>query len=130
MRRRAFVASVCGLILGRLAIARSQPATKVSRIGYLYGGTEVASRLFLAALRAGLYDLGMMEGRDFIIVRMQAGKFPAFTRGHVRAEFLNILFASLFHFFAFLLKFGFLLRPHFLAGIHRHREYFYQPPGR
>ena len=67
MRRREFVA-----LLGSTAItwplaARAQQAAKVPRIGLLSFGSAAASASRLEALRAGLRDLGYVEGKNIVV---------------------------------------------------------------
>src|SRR5262245_13140880 len=65
MRRRTFISLLGGAAAWPLA-ARAQPA-KVARIGFLglVSPSSHASRI--AAFRAGLRDLGWIEGRNLVI---------------------------------------------------------------
>src|SRR6478609_6543614 len=65
MRRREFI-SVAGGVLSWPIAGRAQQPTKASRIGYLGLGTaaDIADRV--EALRAGLRDLGYVEGKDIV----------------------------------------------------------------
>src|SRR5437763_3972716 len=66
MKRRRFLAS--GLALAGLPrITAAQFPSKLSRVGWLIGGSAEGSALFLDALRAGLADHGYVEGRNLII---------------------------------------------------------------
>jgi putative tryptophan/tyrosine transport system substrate-binding protein len=47
--------------------ARAQQATTVARIGYLGFGSAAASASWVEALRAGLHDLGYVEGKNIVI---------------------------------------------------------------
>ena len=65
-RRTFFLAFTCGLAIAR-SFADAQPPARVHRIGFLGvpSATQYASRL--AAFRAGLSDLGYVEGKNIII---------------------------------------------------------------
>jgi putative tryptophan/tyrosine transport system substrate-binding protein len=66
MDRRAFLAGAAALLAAPLA-AEAQPAGKVYRIGYLSFGTAAASANRVEALRAGLRELGYVEGKNLVI---------------------------------------------------------------
>lgn len=69
MRRREFIAMLgTGAAAWPLA-ARAQQSAKLHRIGYLHGGTEAANRGFVDEFRAGMHDLGHIEGHDFCSMR-------------------------------------------------------------
>ena len=76
MDRRTF-ASAIGAVLALVPfVTAAQPTAKVYRIGFL--GSESASNQanWLAALRAGLRDLGYVEGKNLIIeVRWAEGNY-------------------------------------------------------
>ena len=65
-KRRELIALLGGAIAWPL-FAHAQPATKVWRIGYLGFGIATANADRVEALRAGLRDLGYVEGRNLII---------------------------------------------------------------
>jgi len=46
--------------------ARAQHPAKVARIGYLGFGPASAHAIWVEALRAGLRDLGYVEGKDIV----------------------------------------------------------------
>ena len=76
MRRREFI----GLLGGAAALwplaARAQQSAKPHRIGYLHGGTEAGDRGFLDEFKAGMRDLGHIEGHDFVLdTRFADGHF-------------------------------------------------------
>ena len=71
MDRRAFVAGTLGLLAAPLA-ADAQPAGKPYRIGWLHTGQPPvfgppSPRTNLGAFRQGLFELGYVEGRTFVI---------------------------------------------------------------
>src|SRR3954465_9418528 len=75
MDRRTFVASVSGGVAAlpfaakaqRPAIPGPQSATKVWRIGFLGPTSAAGSATRVAALRAGLLELGYVEGKNVLI---------------------------------------------------------------
>ena len=66
MRRREFITLVGGAAAGWPLAARAQQ-TKVARIGYLGVDSASSHAARLAALRAGLRDLGWVEGTNLLI---------------------------------------------------------------
>jgi len=48
-------------------VARAQQRAKIARLGYLGFGTAAASATRVEALRAGLRDLGYVEGKNLVI---------------------------------------------------------------
>src|ERR1700751_3893982 len=66
MRRRAFITLLGGAAAWPLA-ARAQQQAKVARIGYLGPGPASATSGRGEALRAGLRDLGWVEGKNIVI---------------------------------------------------------------
>ena len=66
MRRREFIGLVGGAAAWPL-VAHAQQASKVWRIGYLGFGTAAAFADRAEALRAGLRDLGYIEGKNIVI---------------------------------------------------------------
>ena len=67
MKRRAFLAMVPASLLAAPFAVEAQPAGKVYRIGYLGFGTPAAAANRVEALRAGLRDLGYVEGKNLVI---------------------------------------------------------------
>lgn len=67
MDRRMFVCAFAGGLAIARSFAEAQPAAKVYRIGFLGvpSAAQYASRL--AAFRAGLSDLGYIEGKNIVI---------------------------------------------------------------
>jgi putative tryptophan/tyrosine transport system substrate-binding protein len=66
MRRRAFITLLGAAAAWPLA-ARAQQAAKVARIGHLDLGPASARASRIEALRAGLRDLGYVEGKNIVI---------------------------------------------------------------
>src|SRR4030095_5179553 len=67
MKRRTFLAMVPASLLAAPFAVEAQQAGKVYRIGYLGFGTPAASASRVEALRAGLRDLGYVEGKNLVI---------------------------------------------------------------
>src|SRR5882724_5901625 len=66
MDRRAFLSAVTAGFLAAPLVAQAQPAAKVARLGVLLFSTPAAEPN-LAALLAGLRDLGYVEGRNIVL---------------------------------------------------------------
>ena len=66
MQRREFIALLGGIAAWPLA-ARAQQSTTVARIGYLNTNDASTSASYVEAFRAGLRDLGYVEGKNFVI---------------------------------------------------------------
>jgi putative ABC transport system substrate-binding protein len=77
MRRREFFAAVGGFAAGWPLAARAQPQVKIPVIGFLGLAPEFSG---VEALRAGLRDLGYIEGRNVIIVWQWAGNVEQLPR--------------------------------------------------
>ena len=67
MRRRELIAFAGTALLAWPLVARAQPPAKIARLGYLGFGTPAASAARVEALRAGLRDLGYIEGKNLVI---------------------------------------------------------------
>jgi putative ABC transport system substrate-binding protein len=76
-KRRTFLAVIgCGALAAPLKSFAQQPSGKVHRIGFLGSGSAVAVSKPLEEFRAGLRDLGYVEGRNIAIeYRWGDGKF-------------------------------------------------------
>jgi putative ABC transport system substrate-binding protein len=67
MRRRELI-GVAGMVLFAWPlVARAQQQGKIARLGYLGFGSPAASANRVEALRAGLRDLGYVEGKNLVI---------------------------------------------------------------
>ena len=67
MKRRDFMAIVGGAAATWPFAANAQQQVRVARIGYLSFGTAAAAASRVEALRAGLRDLGYVEGKTIVI---------------------------------------------------------------
>jgi len=75
MRRRDFVAMLCGAAALPLA-ARAQQTANVRRVGWLSPGSRASDENFLASFRDGLRDLGWVVGQNVAIEpRWAEGRF-------------------------------------------------------
>jgi putative tryptophan/tyrosine transport system substrate-binding protein len=92
--RRKFLATLGGAAAAGPLAARAQQPAKVARIGYLGLGPASARTTQVEALRAGLRDLGWVEGKNVIIEFRWADKVdelparrprPHASRCHIRA---------------------------------------------
>ena len=78
MDRRAFVTLIAGTCLLEPLAVRAQQSGKVFRIGLLVPRTEPepADQIALESLRAGLRDLGWVEGKNLVIETRWPGVNP------------------------------------------------------
>jgi putative ABC transport system substrate-binding protein len=96
--RREFIALIgggCLLLAVKVKRARGQQPARVQRIGYLGLGPASAWLSRVEALRAGLRDLGWVEGRNFVIeFRWADGvqQLPEFAAELVRMK-VDVIFA-------------------------------------
>jgi ABC-type uncharacterized transport system substrate-binding protein len=67
MNRRGFLRTVSVSLLAAPLSAKAQQTRKVHQIGYLGYGSPAASANRVEALRAGLRDLGYVEGKNLVI---------------------------------------------------------------
>src|SRR5262245_1430147 len=67
MRRRELIACAVGAWLAGPRLARAQRQAKSARLGFLGFGDAAAWRPRVEALRAGLRDLGYVEGKNLVI---------------------------------------------------------------
>src|SRR5262245_50024882 len=73
MRRRELIVSAGTALVAWPLGARAQAQAKIARLGYLGFGAPAASANRVEALRAGLRDLGYVEGKNLIIEFRWAG---------------------------------------------------------
>ncbi len=75
-RRELLIALGAGALAAPLASFAQQQPAKVARIGYLSAGSSDSVRNRVEALRAGLRDLGYVEGKNILIeFRWANGKY-------------------------------------------------------
>ena len=67
MRRRELIAFVGTALFAWPLVARAQQQANIARLGYLGFGTPAALAIRVEALRAGLRDLGYVEGKNLVI---------------------------------------------------------------
>ena len=67
MRRREVIGLAGKALFAWPLVARAQQQAKIARLGYLGFGTPADSAPLVEALRAGLRDLGYVEGKNLII---------------------------------------------------------------
>src|SRR5262245_56693673 len=87
MRRREFITLLGGTLAWPLAARAQQQPAKIARIGYLTFGTAAAAAPRVEAMRAGLRELGYVEGKNILIE----------FRWAERVELLHELAAELAH---------------------------------
>ena len=76
MKRRAFVFSLAGALAAPLVSFAQQTQARVARIGFLGLPTAAVWASKIEALRAGLRDLGYVEGKNLVIeFRWAEGKY-------------------------------------------------------
>src|SRR5262249_44507892 len=92
--RRAFITLLGGAAAAWPVIGVAQEAGKVRRIGFLRVGDPPAA--FIDGFRRGLREVGLVEGRDFIIefaLTRNAAQVPGAAAELVRRR-VDILLAS------------------------------------
>ena len=95
IERRKFLATLGGAAAAWPLAARAQQPAKVARIGYLGLGPASARTTQVEALRAGLRDLGWVEGKNVIIEFRWADKvdeLPALAAALARMP-VDVIFA-------------------------------------
>jgi ABC-type uncharacterized transport system substrate-binding protein len=81
MRRRAFLQAVGGAVMAGPSRLLAQNDTKLPLVAVLYPGTEELFKPRVAAVRGGLADEGMIEGRDYRLeARSANGDFAQLPR--------------------------------------------------
>jgi putative ABC transport system substrate-binding protein len=96
MERRTFLAMVPASLLAAPFAVEAQQAGKVYRIGYLGFGTPAASANRVEALRAGLRDLGYVEGKNLVIEFRWSGTVEQMheTAAELARMKVDIIFAT------------------------------------
>jgi putative ABC transport system substrate-binding protein len=93
MRRRDFISLLGSAAAWPLAVWAQQPATPV--IGYLSSGSPAAFAPMVAALRRGLSEADVVEGKDFVIeyqwTEGQYDRLPALAADFVRRQVAMIV---------------------------------------
>ena len=75
MKRREFITLIGSAAVLPLA-ARAQQPDRMRRIGYLGSDSALGTTVRLEALRAGLHDLGFVEGKNIVVeLRWAEGKY-------------------------------------------------------
>ena len=67
MKRREFITLLGGSAAWPVVARAQQQPAKIARIGYLTFGTAAAAAPRVEAMRAGLRDLGYVEGKNILI---------------------------------------------------------------
>lgn len=81
MRRRAFLQAAGSAAIAWPTRAWSQKDTKLPVVAVLFPGTEEAFRPRVAAVRGGLGDEGLVEGRDYVLrTRFASGDLSQLPR--------------------------------------------------
>src|SRR5262245_2424125 len=90
MDRRVFITMVGGSMLAAPLAAETQTAGKIARVGYLGFGPRAASASRVQALRAGLRDLGYVEGKNLVIEFRWAGTVEQLNEAAVELARMNV----------------------------------------
>ena len=96
MRRRDFITLIGGAATGWPLVARAQQPATVARIGYLGLGPASAVSSRVEALRAGLRDLGWVEGKNLVFEFRWADnvdQLPGLAADLVRMK-VDVIFAT------------------------------------
>ena len=88
MRRREFIRLLAATVAAWPRAARAQPPERVRRIALLGSGAAQSSGIFVDALKQGLFENGLVEGRDYALdIRWadgEYGRFPALAAEAVK----------------------------------------------
>src|SRR5262245_11586105 len=88
MRRREFIRLLAATVAAWPRAARAQPPERVRRIALLGSGAAQSSGIFVDALQQGLFENGLIEGRDYALdIRWadgEYGRFPALAAEAVK----------------------------------------------
>src|SRR5262245_28085293 len=81
MRRREFIAGLCGTAAAWPITAHGQQAARIPKIGVLSADSPADSGNLVEAFREGLHELGYVEGRNIVIAyRWANGRFDQLPR--------------------------------------------------
>jgi ABC-type uncharacterized transport system substrate-binding protein len=96
MRRREVIGFAGTALVAWPMVARAQAQAKMARLGYLGFGAPAASANRVEALRAGLRDLGYVEGKNLVIEFRWAGTVEQLNEAAVELARMNvdIIFAT------------------------------------
>ena len=96
MGRREFVALLGGAVVWPLAARAQQQSAKIARIGYLTFGTAAAAAPRVEAMRAGLRELGYVEGKNILIEFRWAERVELLHElaGELARSSVDIIFAD------------------------------------
>src|SRR6266436_7868153 len=97
MKRRDFIALLGGgAVAWPLAVHAQQQSAKIARIGYLTFGTAAAAAPRVDAMRAGLRDLGYVEGKNILIEFRWAERVELLHElaGELARSNVDIIFAT------------------------------------
>jgi putative ABC transport system substrate-binding protein len=90
VRRRKLIGFAGAALLVWPRAARAQSQLKVARLGYLGFGPPEASATRVQALRAGLRDLGYVEGKNLVIEFRWAGTVEQLNQAAVELARMNV----------------------------------------
>jgi putative ABC transport system substrate-binding protein len=79
MRRRELIGFCAAAAVASPLVSHAEVPAALARIGYLRFGSAAASAKRVAALRAGLRDLGYAEGKNMVIEFRWAERFEQLT---------------------------------------------------
>jgi putative tryptophan/tyrosine transport system substrate-binding protein len=95
MRRRELITFGAAAAVASPLVASAQQPANLPRIGYLRFGSAAASANRVAALRAGLRDLGYLEGKNIVIEFRWAERFEQLAEfaGELAAMKVDVILA-------------------------------------
>ena len=90
MRRRELIGLAGAAFVAWPGAVRAQSQPKVARLGYLGFGPPAASATRVQALRAGLRDLGYVEGKNLVIEFRWAGTVEQLNEAALELARMNV----------------------------------------